>query len=266
MTLKYDTSDMAIRGLIYGNPETGKTTTANTFPDPIFLQDAAARGARMISKNRININTIADLEAACNALAANPNLHKTVVFDDFPLTLRRWTQAQVAAKTSKDERAAFKVVYAKVQPALDKVLASSRHILFTGHAETELEDISVIGKTDQRKFIHPWLPDIFELWLTAMLDFVCYAAMAKSPDGKRTVWLATTETTSPSTRIYAKLRGGFNLPPKLQADKLWELLSAQTPTATQSQAALDIAADPSCEAAGIAAANALASDTDGGAA
>lgn len=82
--------------VIYGEAGAGKTTLGTTFPSPIFL-NLEGSGLRAYDVPEIPVRTVADYEAAVNALKTEFHEYKTIVVDTLD-RLEEYATADVCAQ------------------------------------------------------------------------------------------------------------------------------------------------------------------------
>lgn len=198
MALKLETTARQWRRVyLYGAAKTLKSTTAAKFPQPVFAQDSEMRGADFMGVPRVTIDTISDLKAFVAGLKGER--FETVVLDDFPNSVRRWTTQKAAGL--KDPRAAYKQVYAEVIPLLQQLLIRQSHLVVTGHYAKEME--LAAGLEKERAWIHPNLPDALEVFCLGFFDVIAYTFNNGQP--KALVF----ESANKDRRIVAGSRAGL---------------------------------------------------------
>lgn len=87
--------------LLFGKPKAGKTTSASTFPDPLFLE-TEPEGADWIDAYKIQIENLEQLREAWTELARKVKgkeelPYKTVVLDTID-SISNWVESEVAAQ------------------------------------------------------------------------------------------------------------------------------------------------------------------------
>jgi phage nucleotide-binding protein len=129
--------------LVYGRSGTGKTTFASTFPGPILFLDIKENGTESVSDvegaERLDIESVSDMNEIFDALLADPKLYKTVIIDSVTM-LEKIVVAEVKAKTKK---MTFKE-WGEVSATLNEIIISFRdlpcHVVFLAQDKTKTED------------------------------------------------------------------------------------------------------------------------------
>ena len=79
-----------IKALIYGEPGVGKSTFANSAPNPIFI--SAEGGLKHLECSKVNVSSFEDVRDALTALREQDHKFKTVVLDPIGWIVQRFEE------------------------------------------------------------------------------------------------------------------------------------------------------------------------------
>lgn len=168
--------------LLYGEPKTGKTSTAATFPGVLVLNVLSENGTGEIDAPIIDIETPAELIAACEWVKANPGKYQTIVLDG----ATTFVIDEITRHPQRDYRRSVKEATAELVPALHTFLKLPLIRVITAHAKRELTEIQVERRTYNKVEVFPNLPPSLRLFVEGRVDAFgyCYAAA----NGRSKVW------------------------------------------------------------------------------
>ncbi len=202
------TLDRPLRVVAYGSEGIGKTTFASHFPDPLFI-DTEDGTTHMDVPRIADLETWDELIAAVEEVAATPGICKTLVLD----TADRAEQlcfTSVLDRFGKDGIESFGYgkgytyvaeEFDKLITALNKIVASGKHVLVTAHAKMrKIEQPDEMGAYDHwelklSKTVTPLLKEWCDLLL--FMNYKTYVIETenktkKAQGGKRVMY--TTHT------------------------------------------------------------------------
>ena len=189
------------RVILYGDSGTLKTTTACQFPRPYVLQDAISEGAKYLAVPSASINGIDEFEREIGKAIADKAID-TLVLDDFDMMMDRWAAAAEDACRSFDKRQAYKPLYARVIPPLQRAMMSGLNIVITCHARKD-QELGTGKDANFRAYVHPNLPQALETYLTGVFEVVGYTYNNGTPKS------LVNESATDKRRIVGKARVGM---------------------------------------------------------
>lgn len=168
--------------LLYGEPKTGKTTTAAQFPAALVLNTLSENGTGEIEADVLDIATPADLLDVVRWLQAEPRGYETIVLDG----LSTFVLDEKARHTSKDSRRTAKEANVLLMPALHAFLSLPYIRVLTAHALRETQEVEIDRRPYVKVSVFPDLPPRLRLFVEGRVDAFgyCYA----SGDGHSKVW------------------------------------------------------------------------------
>lgn len=186
--------------LLYGEPKTGKTTTAAQFPLPLILNTLSENGTGEIEGDVLDIATPKDLIEYCAFLrseVAKAYGYQTVVLDG----LSTFVLDEISRHPSRDQRKSVKEATAVLMPALHQFLSLPLIRVLTAHSKRENEELKLEGETVQKDSIFPDLPPRLRLFIEGRVDAFGYCYPGK--DGTSKVWWTPLDQEKPQYRSIA---------------------------------------------------------------
>lgn len=168
--------------LLYGEPKTGKTSTAAQFPGVLILNVVSENGTGEIDAPIIDIETPADLLDVCNWLKANPDKYRAVVLDG----ASTFVIDEITRHPQRDYRRSVKEATAELVPAFHAFLRLPTVRVITAHAKRETSEIKIERNTYNKIEVFPNFPPSLRLFIEGRVDAFgyCYA----TANGHSKVW------------------------------------------------------------------------------
>lgn len=186
--------------LLYGEPKTGKTTTAAQFPLPLILNTLSENGTGEIAGDVLDMATPQDLINYCAFLrtdVAKEYGYQTVVLDG----LSTFVLDEISRHPSRDQRKSVKEATAVLIPALHQFLSLPLIRVLTAHSKRENEELRTDEGTVQKDSIFPDLPPRLRLFIEGRVDAFGYCFAGK--DGKSKIWWTPLDQEKPKHRSIA---------------------------------------------------------------
>lgn len=156
--------------LLYGEPKTGKTSTAAKFPGVLVLNTVSENGTGELDAPIIDIETPAELVEVCEWLKANPGKYQTVVLDG----ATTFVIDEITRHPSRDYRRSVKEASAELVPAFHAFLKLPLIRIITAHSKRETSEIKFERNTYNKIDVFPNFPPSLRLFIEGRVDAFGY--------------------------------------------------------------------------------------------
>ena len=168
-----------IKMFLYGDPYSGKTTFASTFPNPIILSTDGNYG--LLSTPAITITTVAEWEKAFEELEKGNHTYETVVVDlaDSLYDLIRGEvlkETKIAHETDLGHGKGWHLVRKPVQLMFYKFASLPYNVIFIGHSKVATAKDRVKGEYN---YVTSLLPELMSKYLNGLVTYTLYTTVEK---------------------------------------------------------------------------------------